>query len=309
MQTYLPIYVSLTSICQNQDILVKTLESIENQTLLPNKCYIYLSEEPYLLDAGFMNKNLSPELDGIIKSNNLFELVWTPNIGPYRKLLPLLKEKINEDCIIITIDDDTVYDIDLIKNYYNDYIANKCCISYRAFTLNMKHGIHNCDYKDRLPEIGTSKLWNFHTGKGGVVYHPTFFKNTENIFFDNNIYHNLCEVGDDVWFNLCRIINKIPCLSLKKNYMTVDNTQKHSLYYTFNFGDNNTIMIRRTIKKLLKLGFQIPDNSYQIDNCNKQTYYKLSRLSLSSLDSVSEVLSNPESPDSEYSESVSPHFA
>ena len=52
----------------------------------------------------------------------------------YRKLLPLLKDKWNEDCIIITIDDDTIYDTNLIENLVNDYHTNKCVIGNRGFS-------------------------------------------------------------------------------------------------------------------------------------------------------------------------------
>ena len=103
------IYISLTSIFQNQNILLKTLKSIKEQTLKPNKCIIYLSEEPYLLDAGFKDKIINNELNILLKENELFEITWCENIGPYRKLLPLLKKKYEEDCLIITIDDDTEY--------------------------------------------------------------------------------------------------------------------------------------------------------------------------------------------------------
>ena len=106
----IPIYISLTTIFKNQTILLKTLQSIITQTYVPDKIYLFISEEPFLLDTGFTNK--------IITNNNLLnflkihekniELKWVNNQGSYRKLIPLLKEKWNDDCIIITIDDDTV---------------------------------------------------------------------------------------------------------------------------------------------------------------------------------------------------------
>ena len=41
---YMKIYVSLTSIFQKQKHLLNTLHSISNQSLKPDKCFIYLSE-------------------------------------------------------------------------------------------------------------------------------------------------------------------------------------------------------------------------------------------------------------------------
>ena len=94
------LYVSVTSIKQNQNRLLLTLKSIKTQIIKPSKCFIYLSEEPYLLDKGFKDRILNKNLEDFINKNNLFEIRWCKNTGPYRKLLPLLKEKYQEDCLI-----------------------------------------------------------------------------------------------------------------------------------------------------------------------------------------------------------------
>ena len=51
------LYVSLTSIFDNQDILIETIKSILNQTKKSDNIYFYLSENPFLLDKGFKNNN------------------------------------------------------------------------------------------------------------------------------------------------------------------------------------------------------------------------------------------------------------
>ena len=121
------VYVSLTSIFQNQDILVSTLDSIMKQTILPDKLFLYLSEDKSFFDNGFTNKKVTNEkLKTLIANNKIIEIMWGKDIGPYGKLLPLLKEKWNEDCIIITIDDDTVYNKNLINNLVEDYEKHNC---------------------------------------------------------------------------------------------------------------------------------------------------------------------------------------
>ena len=248
------VYLSLTSIFSNQSILLKTLISIKNQTLLPDKCFIYLSEEPYLLDSGFKNKNINNDLNNFIKNNNLFETKWHKNIGPYRKLLPILKEKFLEDCVIITLDDDTEYHPDLIKNYIEDYKKYNCCIAYRGFTMKVNNDIKILSYEERDVLI-KNNLFNFHTGKGGVLYHPKFFEKTKDIIFDRKVYKECCETGDDIWFNFMRIANGINCYIDTKPYMTNDLTNPAtSLWYNFNnINKLNTENINKTIKKLLEL--------------------------------------------------------
>lgn len=246
-------YISLTSINQRQDILYETLLSIKNQTIKIDQCFIYLSEEPYISDIGFRDRMIdNVNLKKIIQENDLFVVKWVKNTGPYRKLLPLLKEKWDENCIIITLDDDVVYNKHIIEKMINKYEEHKCCISYRGFSLDFDK-IENIDYEKRCALIQTY-LFNFHTGNGGVLYHPSFFKKTHDLIFDSTVYTELCKTSDDIWFNLIRIVNHIPCyVGCIDEYFDKINLGKYPL-----FGINsslNTINIQHTIKKLYELGY------------------------------------------------------
>jgi len=252
-----PIYVSLTSIFQNQNILVKTLNSIKTQSLNINKCYIYLSENEYLLDKGFKDKNITNEkLKHFLHENiDIFEVKWVYNTGPYRKLLPLLKEKWNEDCIIITLDDDTEYNPELIKSMVQRYNLYNCVINFRGFTLNKNN--NQFSYSNRAKTINLHK-YNFFTGKGGVLYHPSFFHNTNELIFNHNLYSQLCKTTDDVWFNIVRICNNVNCFIEDFPYMLKDNTSSYGLFTNYNSkNDRNTININNTIKVLNALGLTI----------------------------------------------------
>jgi len=222
------IYVSLTSIYQKQKQLLETLKSIKNQTLQPNKCYIFLSVESYLLDLGFKNKKLNKNLQDYIDNNDIFEIKWCKNIGPYRKLLPLLKEKWNEDCIILTMDDDIYYNINLIKQAVNDYNQYKCCIAYRGFTPN----IDNINLKTLTYAKGKlnckKHLYNFGNNGVGTVHHPTFYHKTGSLVFNLDYIYKYCRTTDDIWFYLCRIVNNI------ETYLNIDFVN----YFTFNFEDH-----------------------------------------------------------------------
>lgn len=248
------IFISLTSIFKNQHILLKTLESIKLQTIKPNKCYIFLSVEPFLLDTGFHNKIITnTKLNNFILENSMFEIRWVENEGSYRKLIPLLKEKWNDDCLIITIDDDTVYDNRLIENYVNDYMIYDCCINYRGFTLK-SNNLENITYNNRniLEKIN---LYNFFTGKGGVLYHPKFFKNTNNLIFNKELYLKEFSKCDDIWFNFIRIANNVNCYIDTKKYMLKDNTDYNNcLYSKYNINDN-TKNITKIIKLFTNLGY------------------------------------------------------
>lgn len=246
------VYISLTSIFNNQHILLQTLCSIITQSVKPDKIFLYLSEEPYLLDTGFKNKIITNEnlINFLLNNNNIVEVIWVKNIGSFRKLLPILKKKWNEECIIITIDDDTIYKNNLIENLIKDYEKYRCVISYRGFTPYFDN-FNNFDYEKR-DQVNNLSLYNFPTGKGGILYKPKFFHQTNNLIFNEEIFTNTCNVGDDIWFYILRIKNNVKCYIDGKEYMTGDNTNiEHSLHGNFNSkNNNNSIMFKNTLDKI-----------------------------------------------------------
>uniref|UniRef100_A0A6C0BTV6 Glycosyltransferase 2-like domain-containing protein n=1 Tax=viral metagenome TaxID=1070528 RepID=A0A6C0BTV6_9ZZZZ len=251
----LPIYVSITSIYKNQNPLYETLKSILIQTIPPDKIFIYLSEEPYILDDGFIDKKITDNnLLNLINNTPNIELNWVKNIGSYRKLLPLLKDKWKEDCIIITFDDDTIYNNNLIKNLINDYNNNKCVIGYSGFTPTFRE-FKDFNYLKRGLTHNVS-LYNFLTGKGGILYKPDFFHKTENLIFNEEIFLNTCDKQDDVWFYLIRILNNIKCYLSQKDWLS-KNIITRGLYDNYNSkNNNNTIAFKNTILKLSELGYK-----------------------------------------------------
>jgi hypothetical protein len=249
------VYVSLTAIKQNEISVVETLQSISAQTQLPDKCFIFVSETPYLLDTGFENGTVGSQLSEFIKSNPLFELRWCLNTGPFRKLLPLLEEKFDENCLIVTIDDDTVYTATFLEKIVGDFNRYNCCTSNWALTLRHAGDVRGLNYENFAYPI-SNYLYNFHLGKGGVAFHPSFFNNTRNIMFDYDIIRETCPTADDVWFNFMRIANGISCHSDNIAYMTKDNTnQQTALWSNFNARNRtNSKYMRATVDLLISEG-------------------------------------------------------
>lgn len=250
------IYVSLTSIFQNQNELLKTLQSIKTQIMKPNKVFLYLSEEPYLLDNGFANKIITNEdLHNFLRNNNEFiEVRWTENEGPYRKLIPILKEKWNEDCVIITIDDDTEYVDNLILNLVDDYKQQNCVICYRGHTPNIIK-IEDITYEKFKPRIDRF-LYNLPTGKGGILYHPSFFKKTGELIFFKDFYLEIAKTNDDLWFFMVRVCNSVDCYMSQKQWQIADNTTKYGLYSNINSkNQTNTKYLKNLIIALKKRGY------------------------------------------------------
>lgn len=262
-----PVYVSVTSVYSRQEFLLDCLLNIIKQTITPTKIFVYLSEDKSFFDEGFKNKVIDNKALYNILQNNIFEVLWGKDIGPYGKLLPLLKQKINEDCFIITIDDDTIYNNCLIENLIKDYTKYKCVINYRGFVpLIDNDDLISFDYEKRN-FINNKHINNFATGKGGILYHPSFFKNVEGLVFRNDIYNDTCKFADDIWLHIVRIINKVPCYVEfnTKKWLTREHYPKECLNLINNINkysedikeNKNTIQFRETIKKLRDLGFEV----------------------------------------------------
>jgi len=278
------IYISLTSIYRNQKELFLTLQSVVKQSRQPDKIFLYLSDEPSFFDAGFTDKKITDkDLTSLLdKYKDLIHVAWGKDIGPYGKLIPLLKEKWEEDCLIITIDDDTEYHPDLIKNLVEDYSIHKCVISYRGFVPNIKH-ISDLTYDNRFMNIGMQyvsnaehhkHLYNFPTGKGGVLYHPSFFHKTGQLIFENKIYLETCSTADDIWFMLIRVLNDIPCFLMARRWCDKDNSTS-GLFVNFNHNNNkNNVFIRNTIDRLKKIhDFALEKEVHEVTYENKKVIF------------------------------------
>jgi hypothetical protein len=222
------INVCLTSIYDNLGILQATLHSLLQQTHKADSIILCLSEEPYLLDKGFPNKKVPAWLLALP-----VEILWTENTGPFRKLLPVLERLWSSDELILTVDDDTFYSPNLIETMYAKYAETGSCIACRCtYTGDPR--------ENEYENLGVAKdadIYNFHTGKGGVLYHPDMFDGAR-IF--NKEYLTLCPTGDDHWFNIWRMYNCVECVALKDySYMYRDLTKKElALYHNYNEARN-----------------------------------------------------------------------
>ena len=251
----IPVYISLTSIFKNQKILLQTLQSILKQSKKPDKIFLYLSEEQYILDTGFKDKKITnSKLLKFINDNSIIDINWVKNTGSYRKLLPLLKEKWNENCIIITIDDDTIYNTNLIENLIKDSNKQDCVIGYRGFTP-LFDKIENFDYF-KSSKLQNLSLYNFLTGKGGILYKPHFFHKTHNLIFNEKIYLDIAPTCDDIWFYIVRLLNNVKCYKTNKPWQITD-LSNIGLFSTFNSKNNNNNKIfKRILKKLKELEYK-----------------------------------------------------
>lgn len=105
-------------------------EQLTGGTLVPDRIVFCVSREPFFLDKGFKKP---PQI-----KHPCVEFRYVPNIGPLRRIIPILKEYWTKPSTrIVLIDDDKEVAKDAIENliHYSDKYPNRA-IGYRGYNLN-----------------------------------------------------------------------------------------------------------------------------------------------------------------------------
>ena len=192
------IVVSLTTFGKRLFDVYLAIESIMQQTIKPNRIVLWLGNELENTDFPITLKN---------QQNRGLEIRFCKDIMAYTKLIPSLRAF--PSAAIITIDDDNLYNFDLIENLINDHKKHPSlilCTRMHRIKLRNKHRLEK--YKNwtyRYDNHDISPL-NFPTGAGGVLYPQKCF-NEE--VFNEEVFTKICKYADDVWFKAMALHNNV----------------------------------------------------------------------------------------------------
>lgn len=247
------IIVSLTSFPERIPDIHYCIYSLLTQDFKPDMVILWLAEEQ------FPNKeaDLSHELLEL-KKNGL-TIKWCHDIGPYKKLIPALKEFPND--YIVTVDDDIFYHKSWLKNMWDQYFKSpNTIIASRARRLNFNSNgfIDSYINWDIINEKIDSSFLNFPTGAGGVLYFPNAL--CEKVF-DESLFLELCPSGDDIWFWAMAVLNKSKISIIEKpiDSLTYINVARESgiinnfTLWNLNKGGMNDIQMNNVINKYPKI--------------------------------------------------------
>lgn len=242
------IVVSLTSYSARIHDVFLPIESIMQGSVKPNRIVLWLSKDEFQDD----------ELPMVLKNQMKrgLEVRYCEDIRSYKKLIPSLKAF--PESTIITIDDDVVYDFDLVEKLVESYKKDKDCIhANRLSKMRFDVDGNLLSYLDwdssAMKPYSENKLY-FLTGVGGVIYPPnTFAKDV----FDEKTFMKICPTGDDIWFNaMARLANtKIRKAYTRhpngEDYLSLDYLQSSALSNVNNDPNNcaNDIQIRDVFNK------------------------------------------------------------
>lgn len=225
------VIVSFTTIFDRQKQASYMLNSLLKQRKVPDEIYMYVSEKSHLLDKGIQLYGLNPLLYDIVKKNKCIKVVWVENEGPYRKLLPTLKQFWQQDVIIITCDDDIEYKDTFVEEAVKLYEEKKCCIGFQGTRIN-----NSFVYSSFEDAKDTQSLWNLPKGVGGILYNPKWFSNNS-IFKWNKEWTN-----DDLWFALWRIAAGVECYITKEMSLKNSFQLKENLWGKYNEKKNTSML-------------------------------------------------------------------
>lgn len=188
------VIVSLTSFPAAITFAKGAIKSILEGNILPDKLVLYLTF------SQFEDVKIPSELTTLAKNNPLFEIRnYDEDIRSYRKLIPAIKDFPNE--IIVTIDDDVIYD----KNMLRDLLQLHKQIPHVIIANRAKKIKINAPYrkwkKYRWYHFLFKKLHysfkNIQTGVGGVLYPPNSLNKK---MIHSDLFKEIAPTSDDIWF-------------------------------------------------------------------------------------------------------------
>lgn len=197
------VIVSLTTFGPRLREVAVAIESIMEQTMLPNRIILWLSDE--LENA----PETIPQSLRLLERRGL-EIRYTRDIGSATKLIPALRA-FPED-VIITIDDDTLYDYDMIDRLVTAHrrFPTAVCAGRidRIIPTDGGRGLKLLyDKADDLYLTKEPLMQPMALGVGGVLYPPHALH--EDVF-DTDLMHRLAPKADDIWFKAMELLAGTP---------------------------------------------------------------------------------------------------
>lgn len=203
-----PIVVSLSSSETNFDDLELTLYSIFNQSVLPDRVILWLSDFYDLTEVPY-------SITRYIK--NGLEIRFVDNKKSFTKIIYALKELQNS--IIITADDSILYPRDWLKKLYHSYISSPKDIHvHMAYKIVTNHSkISSCREWTEYAKDETASFQYFPECSCGVLYPPNCFVRD---VFREDIYDKKVNASWDVWSWIMAIVSNRK-IRLVKNHISL----------------------------------------------------------------------------------------
>jgi len=191
----LPVIVSFTSIPSRFHLNHLTVRSILSGSVLPEKIVLWLHESH--------EGKLPNSLTSLVGPR--FSIQFVPQDSPHLKLVRSLQAF--PDKVVVTCDDDLLYESDWLRSLYDDHlkypneiIAHEC----RSIVYDDKGSVlpYSYWYRETLPGASYDALMPL--GFGGVLYPQNCFHSD---VCDESRYLQLTPKADDLWFKMMSFLH------------------------------------------------------------------------------------------------------
>jgi lipopolysaccharide biosynthesis glycosyltransferase len=231
--------VSLTSYPARIKTVAQTIQSILAQSLKPRTLVLWLAQEQFAA----REKDLPPELLQLKDLGLVIE--WCEDIRSYKKLIPALRRY--PDKVIVTADDDVIYERDWLAQLLIAHIQNEgAIICHRAHHVSLDEKGGFSAYRKWPKEIRRDQpsFASLFTGCGGVLYPPG---SLHKLVLDQQVFTSTCPHGDDLWFWGMAVLNGTKIQTVKDSHfklVDVPGTQETALWKSNVLGGENDKMLR-----------------------------------------------------------------
>ena len=177
------------------------IESIMQQTIKPNRIILNVAKEE------FEGKPIPPALR--MQQKRGLEINYCEDYWSFKKIIPTLRRF--PEAIIITVDDDCLYNPDLLENMIICYKQDPKAIwgnRIHEITFNDKHEVKSyMDWNWRIANTDATSINYFITSVGGVLYPPhSLYKDVER----DDIFMSICKTNDDIWCYVMAVLEGTP---------------------------------------------------------------------------------------------------
>lgn len=224
--------VSLTSYPARLETLHLVIRSLLKQSLLPQKIILWLGNDT-------KESDLPKKLKALTRFS--FEIHFVnDNLKPHKKYFYVMQEY--SQSAVVTVDDDLIYDANLLRDLYECHKRNPACVCARRVNLMTKtsDGILASykKWKWECKDVTEPSFSLLATGCGGVLYPASALPKEA---FDVIAIKDYCLDTDDIWLKFMELkagLKVVWTNSKVVHPMTVRHSQKTALY-TSNVSERN----------------------------------------------------------------------
>ena len=267
------VIVTLTTFPARIDTVYLVIENILNQTIIPDKIILYLAIEQFPRFEADLPLNLLKYV-----CTNELSIKWCDeDLRSHKKYYYAMQEFKND--IIITVDDDLIYENDMIEQLLGSYKAYPYAVSAMRTHLITKDDNGNiAAYKNWGNEysgiVGIPSMQLFATTGAGTLFPPHCLSEHT---FDIEQIKSLCFYADDIWLKVMQILVNTPVVLVRPNreLKYIPETQNERLYEFNVINGGNDLQFKNVIefydkKCNVEIKSEIKIFSNYISKCNNE---------------------------------------